>query len=390
MSHASTIRQATPHLLQTIPLYLGFAATGIGVALPGAILPTLLLRWHLGDEQAGRLFFLAFLGSSLGALLVRGSLRGTLALGSLAAAVAAAALPVTGARAAALFILLYGLGLGLVMTSTSLLRQRQTAHNPTATSSEMLRLNFVWAAGAFACPTLTLHALATGRLGAVLGTLAACFFALALWTTLHAPSISLPVRSTSSGSLFRLAPLPLILMAPLVTGVEAAAGAWLATYARRGGLHLGAVVEAPTCLWAGLLLSRLLWSIRPPQDKAGLLRGSILLMTFATLLLITPRVAANGGILLLLAAALLGFGIGPAYPLLLAFTARFHQGGAIFFLAGAGAASLPWLTGIVSANNTSLRAGFLVPLAATALLLILALLSPLRAWSQVAPQTPDP
>ena len=92
-----------PALRQTIPLYLGFAATGVGVALPGAILPTLLLRWHLGDEGAGRLFFLAFLGSSLGALLTR-SLRLTLAAGSFITALAAAALVVAQPPAVHLFI----------------------------------------------------------------------------------------------------------------------------------------------------------------------------------------------------------------------------------------------------------------------------------------------
>ena len=59
--------------LATLPLYLGFAATGVGVALPGALLPVMLQRWHLQDEQGGRLFLLAWIGSSLGALLVRGS-----------------------------------------------------------------------------------------------------------------------------------------------------------------------------------------------------------------------------------------------------------------------------------------------------------------------------
>src|ERR1035437_5363598 len=64
-------------ILAAAPLYLGFAAAGGGVALPGALLPVMMLRWHLQDEQGGRLFLLAWIGSSLGALLVRGSLRST-------------------------------------------------------------------------------------------------------------------------------------------------------------------------------------------------------------------------------------------------------------------------------------------------------------------------
>ncbi len=378
MTTATTSLRRNPPLRQTIPLYLGFAATGVGVALPGALLPTLLLRWRLLDEQAGRLFLLAFIGSSLGALLVRRSLRLSIALGSLSIAISSAALALVHPQSRLfnpdLLIFLYGLGLGLVMTSTSILRQRQTAHSPAATANEMLRLNFVWAVGACACPSLTLQALATGQLGPVLGTLAAIFLALALWSTFFATGLSAPNKPSrtpaSFRSLFRQVPLHLILMTALVTGVESSAGGWLSTYARRGGLHLGAVVEAPTCLWAGLLLSRLLWSFSS-QGKTRILRGSLLLMTIATLLLVTPQIAGHGGTLLLFAAFLLGFGIGPTYPLLLAATARFHQGGAIFFLAGVGAASLPWLTGLVSGHNSSLRAGFAVPLAATILTLLL-------------------
>ena len=66
---------------QTLLLYAGFLGTGVGVALPGVLLPVFLLNWHLRDEQAGRLFLLAWAGSSLGALAVRGSLRTCLALG---------------------------------------------------------------------------------------------------------------------------------------------------------------------------------------------------------------------------------------------------------------------------------------------------------------------
>ena len=377
MSLATMNLPAKPPLRQTIPLYLGFAATGVGIALPGAILPALLLRWRLLDGQAGRLFLLAFIGSSLGALLVRSTLHRTIALGSLSTAISSFGLALTPPRARGdtpdLIIVFFGLGLGLVMTSTSILRQRQSAHSPAATANEMLRLNFVWAAGACACPALTFHALATGRLGAVLGTFAAAFFALALWSTFSGPDNTTPSPARASGnfgSLFRLVPLPLILMTVLVTGVEASAGGWLATYARRGGLHLGATVEASTCLWAGLLLSRFVWSFST-QEATRILRGSLLLTAIAAFLLVAPRVADRGGSLLLLAAFLLGFGIGPTYPLLLARVARFHQGGAIFFLAGIGAAILPWLTGIVSGRNGSLRAGFAVPLAAAVCLVLL-------------------
>jgi hypothetical protein len=75
-----------PRLLSQTVIYLGFAATGIGMALPGSVLPTLLAQWSLADRQAGLLFFLGWLGSSLGALAVGGSRVRSLAAGAFLAA----------------------------------------------------------------------------------------------------------------------------------------------------------------------------------------------------------------------------------------------------------------------------------------------------------------
>ena len=86
--------------LAAVPLYLGMAAAGVGVALPGALLPAILLRWHLQDEQGGRLFLMAWIGSSLGALLVSGSMRTVLLCGSVAVAVGAVGLSLCAGRRA--------------------------------------------------------------------------------------------------------------------------------------------------------------------------------------------------------------------------------------------------------------------------------------------------
>ncbi len=390
----------------SVPLYMGFAATGVGVALPGAILPALLLRWHLADEQGGRLFLMAWIGSSLGALAVRGTARGNIAAGTLATSLAAGGLGLLSTLTAVaeleidLLMLLYGVGLGLVMTAISILRQQQTADSSESarwergsgreggSGREMVRLNLMWAIGACAAPSLALHALASGRLLSLLLSLAGGFLVLALWAALARVEDAVTSNRMASGSdfrsLFRLVPLPLILMTALTTGVEAAAGAWLATYARRGGLHLGGVVEAPTCLWAGLLLSRFFWSYAAYRSTQRVVRGSMLLMLLASLLLVSAHVAADGGVLLLGAAFLLGVGIGPAYPMLLALASRFQRGGPIYFLAGVASACLPWMTGLVAQQSGSLRAGFLAPLAATLLICTLAWISPLGR-----PEAPD-
>jgi MFS transporter, FHS family, glucose/mannose:H+ symporter len=374
---AARVGPTAGSLRAAIPLYLGFAATGVGVALPGALLPAMLLRWHLQDEQAGRLFLLAWIGSSLGALLVRGSLRRTLLVGSVAVALGATGLGFCAGRGANAWMALYGLGLGLTMTSASLVRQRQSLRSGT----ELVRLNLLWAIGACACPSLTIRAQTTGDIRPVLCGLAFCFAMLAAWVAFQRDTTVAEITATTAhpGTVFRAVPPGLILMTVLITGIEASAGGWLATYAKRGGHGIAEAVAAPSCLWAGLLLSRLFWSVCDRWLSHDLtVRGSIVLMGAASILLI----ASGSGVLILIAAFCLGFGIGPTYPLLLSWALRFQRGGAIFFLAGVGSACLPWLTGLVSSQQHSLRVGLAVPMVATLMMVTMSMALPLRLWGK--------
>jgi FHS family glucose/mannose:H+ symporter-like MFS transporter len=362
------------------PLYLGFLATGVGVALPGALLPALLLRWHLQDEQGGRLFLMAWIGSSLGALLVRGSLRMVMMLGCLGTALGAAGLAHCGGIGADALMVVYGLGLGATMTSISLIRQQQSAGSGT----EMVRLNLVWAIGACACPSLTVHVLTVGEFWPVLDGLAVWFVLLAVAAWFQ-PALHLKSAETqeplneSAWSVMQRVPAGLIAMVFLVTGIEASAGGWLTTYTRRGSHQLAAAIAAPTCLWAGLLLSRLFWSVYDRWvSEAWIVRGSLMLMVAASISLIATTHASA----LLIAAFLLGFGIGPTYPLLLGWALRYQRGGAIFFIAGVGSACLPWLTGLISAQRGSLRVGLTVPMLGTLTMLVVAMLSPVARWGR--------
>jgi fucose permease len=70
---------------------------------------------------------------------------------------------------------------------------------------------------------------------------------------------------------------------------------------------------------------------------------------------------------------LIGFGLGPVYPLLLAIALQYSQNTLIFFVAGLGSASLPWLTGVVSSATSSLRTALFIPLVASVLMLFLGL-----------------
>lgn len=376
VAHTAQLQTTRP---LAAPLYIGFAATGIGLALPGATLPAILARWHMSDSQGGRLFLFAWIGCSLGALVVHRSLRSPLFGGSLAIATGAIFLAFgSGSSLAANgSMLIYGAGLGLTMTSITLIRQA-CAGDRSAT--ELIRLNLLWAIGAFLCPMLTSHALATGDFRPPLVALAALFGLLAIWCAVNCSLASFHAEPNAGAGwrALRRVPLSLICMIMLITGVEASAGGWLATYARRSGQGLASMVAAPTCLWAGLLLSRFFWSM-PGRTvrRAQIIRGSALLTFVAGIALILRPEAT----VVEIAACVLGIGLGPLYPLLLDSVLCYTRGGPIFFLAGVGSACLPWLTGVVSTARGSLRTGLLVFVFGTAVVTLLALVSPAADWS---------
>ena len=340
-------------------VYATFLATGVGLVLPGAMLPLLLARWHLSDAQAGILFFLFFIGSASGAVLSRGSLPKSIARGCLSVMIGAALLAVASRGAVFLAIALYGLGLGIVMTSISLLHSRRCESERTA---RLARLNLVWAIGACIGPSLVLRgATAWGTITVLLGVAAFFGFAgcLAFVIVPHvdaAAKTSPALRSRNPMAL-------LLILVPLATGVESATGGWLTTYSKRSGQTLGEVIGAVTCFWGGMLVSRFIQSHRriATASAFALFVGGPWLMSAALSVLLLSA----GGASMLVGASLLGLAIGPMYPLLLALALRHGEGSNIVFLvAGCGASLLPLLTGLVSKWSGSLRIGLGVPLMA--------------------------
>ncbi len=349
--------------------YFAFAVAGIGCALPGALLPAMLRAWHPQDRRAGLLFLMISCGSALGALALARRLKHSFVLGFALITVAA----IGWSRATTvpgLFGFFWGFGLGMVMTSISLLRQ----HAGRSLAVQMVRLNLLWALGACCCPALMTHAL---RASSPRGVFVACAAACALLTLAGLLLLPSVVRQTSSQAVsmqsfvreqFGLArvPLLLVLATVLATGIEASGGAWLATYAERSRHGTVMVIAAPTALWAGLLASRVLGSLAaagPLLDHA--LRALLVLVAIAAFGLLLPF-----AVTLLLSAFLLGFGLGPVYPSLLARVMAYRSNGAIFFLCGVASAVLPWLTGVLSTHYASLRMGLLVATAGSVLLLV--------------------
>jgi FHS family glucose/mannose:H+ symporter-like MFS transporter len=360
-----------PRVLSRTVIYLGFAATGVGMALPGSVLPTLLAQWSLADRQAGLLFFLGWLGSSLGALLVRASRVRSLVLGTLLAALGAFGMAFSSRWSCFLCMTIFGLGLGLTMTSTSLL---QSARNAERRGAELNRLNLVWALGACICPTLAEHSLRVASARVIFSSLGIFFALVSLWILAFErdPAAILPI-SEPSGNRWSLSlwPLSLVIVILLPTGIESSMGGWIAAYVQRTQQTIATTVTAGSCFWVGLMLSRTLAStilLMRRSERLVLIQSLCTVVAGALLL-----VASNASIAILPGVFLVGFGLGPVYPLLLAIALQYSENTAIFFVAGLGSAFFPWLTGIVSSSTSSLRIGLLVPLGASVLMLALGL-----------------
>jgi fucose permease len=371
---------------------MGFTATGVGAAMPGALLPLLLHRWHLGDGRGGVLLFCYFLASTAGALWSGGAMNLSVARGAVLTAAGALWLGLASQAWGFAAIAVYGLGLGVAMTSTSLLVSRRF---PAERRREMMRLNLLWAAGACAGPWLGLGgralraATTSSRPLLVLSGLAAFFAVWAMWAWLaegegaRAVEGSFAADSDAAGEeLARAAearwterwpvlavPLPLLILVFCATGVESSTGGWVAAYAQRLGETVGATIGAATAFWAGLLGSRLVYSMRWTER----LRERLVLGTSMLLIMLGLAVLVwwAGGGRSVVAAFAVGFGAGPVYPLLLAMVLRTREARGIFVVAGAGAACLPLLTGAVSGWMHSLAAGLDVPLAAATMMAVL-------------------
>jgi len=369
-------------LRDRVGVYAGFAATGIALALPGALMPAMLARWGLGDARGGWLLFCFFAGTTAGALCARGPLARAAAAGSWLTSLGAIWLTFAGSAAALLAMFGFGAGLGLVMTAVMLLQSRRF---PAERRTEMTRLNLLWAAGACAAPTLGLGfggGVSVVRAAVVFCAMAAAFAVFGLWCwfgeSQAAQAVVGSLKDSASPHLtVREAKHPfqwmtqigaaLLLLVFCETGVESSAGGWLAAFASRQSDSAHAVVGAATCYWAGILGSRLVFSSRRMErvPERGLLLANLAAMVLAFAAMLAWPLSG----VTMVAAAALGFAQGPVYPLLMAMALRRREAQGIFVVAGLGSSLLPLATGAVSQHMGTLRAGLGVPLAAVGLML---------------------
>ena len=364
----------TAETAPTLPLmHAAFVLAGLGTMLLGPILPLLATRWHLLDSQLGVLILSQFIGATIGGATTTSRLQRDLLIGLVAAAAGFSAFalsPVLIGACAGLFV--GGFGVGRTIATVNILAgQRYTLHRASALSW----LNFSWSFGALLSPLSAAQLASRYALTPLLLLFAAMFAILAILIFLQvrlsdrAQAIATP-QPTAHG----LHPSLFLYFAALLLiygGLETCISAWLTTYAFRYGKSSLVLSEYTMVLFlVGLTTGRALAAaILKRMRDTTLLRASLLL---AAMLAGALALAHTAG-LIATAAVLLGICLAPIFPATFAITLAekptASQAGMILAASGLGAASLPWLMGIVSTYSGSLQLALILPVAAALILL---------------------
>ena len=368
-----------PSSLRTLAvLHPVFALTGILHTVGGALLPSLAARFHLSDSASGLLFLLYFAGTSLGALLCRGSYARLITAGFAAMIGTCLAVAVCPRPLLAPAFLLLGISVGVPMSAVTLFVGRAY---PSHCAPLLTFLNFSWSIGSLAAPLIAARVLMHHSYQAAYVLFAAASAVAALVCALVLRDPPEPARASSAthtNTAFYLIAV-FAFAAFLQVGIENTVVAWLPTYALRtaaAGLVLAAA--STSFYWAGFLCSRGFSSLLLIRaDPMRVFRIAVA-VAFASALLLefAPSVSVRN-----LAMFLLGASLAPTYPLVLAgfFARSRHTADSrwILFTAGFGGSVLPWIAGFTSTHTGSLRTGMLtIP---AALLLMAILLPTLRA-----------
>lgn len=363
--------------IPSLPLLrLLFLLTGLGTAMLGPILPLVARQWHLRDEQTGLLLMAQFCGAFIGGASMSWRLRRGLLLGLAAATVGVgcfAAAP--GLALACAGLLLGGFGIGHSITAINILAGLRFTERRAST---LALLNFFWSFGAMLSPLLAAALTPRFRLGSILGGLAVLFgvCGLAFAAQVRSGERDTPPQNARNHSVSGLTARSMtvfLAMLFLYGGLETCLSGWLTTYSLRYGRHGLVVSEYTTLLfWMSLTLGRaassaLLLAVREKLVWRLALLAAMLL-TFALALSQTAAAIA-------ITTVLLGLSVAPWFPitfaLLMAEQPRPQQAGLVISVSGLGAASLPWLMGVISTRGGGLQMALITPVLAGAGLLAL-------------------
>lgn len=353
--------------------HAAFVPIGVVTVLLGPMLPILSARWGMNYTQAGSLFTVQFITSSLGVVLSgwlvsRRGFRFAIGAGLLFMAAGVAALPFSSHVLGMACIAAYGFGLGVSIPASNLVVAET---NSSRRSAALNLLNFSWSVGAVACPFLVGAADKAHHVAGLLMAVAATLLAVSLGISAMPRSIVEPAaaRNSEVKATIDWTGRQVIVMSALFflyVGTENSFGGWIASYARSlKGNDEAFAVMTPSFFYTALLLGR--WAaplvLRRVGDlalaRAGLLLACVGMagMVFSRTLL---HVVASGSVA--------GLGLAAVYPITISMlSVEFGAGvvkvgSVVFTMSNFGGALLPWLVGFFSERAGKLQAGLTVPL----------------------------
>ena len=376
--------------------YASFVPIGIATVLLGPMLPTLSARWSLNYSQAGALFTVQYLASTVavalsGVLVTRRGFRFAMKSGLLLMS-AGVGLLLAGPKIMGIVcIAASGFGMGVAIPAANLLVAEV---NPGRRSATLNLLNFCWSVGAVSCPFLVAAAAKSQAIPFFLEGVAAFGLLVAIGIAVMPSRIVEPsvaknaVRNPAAAIPWKSsAVLILALLFFLYVGVENGFGGWVASYAKSlGNLTAAMAVMTPSFFYAALMLGRWLAPLLLRlTDEIRLVQAGLLMACAG----MAGLVSSHGLLGVTVSASLAGLGLSYVYPITISLLSRefglasSRVGSLMFTMSNIGGAFMPWMVGASSNHFGSLKAGLAVPLIGCAAMYGLYL----REWKALAVET---
>lgn len=359
----------------TLAAYASFVPIGIATVLLGPMLPVLSARWSLNYAQAGALFPIQYVASTLavavsGELASRRGFRFAIKTGLLLMSAGVGLLLIGPKPLGMVCIAAYGGGLGLAVPAANLL---VAAVNPGRRSATLNVLNFCWSAGAVACPFLVAGAVESHRVPLFLGILAGFALLMAVGIAAMPSSIVEPAaKNDAAGETGVAIPwrnssfLVLAVLFFLYVGVENGFGLWLATYSKSlGEMSPTMAIITSSFFYAAMMLGRWLAPLLLRlTDEIRLVQAGLLVACAG----MAGLILSHGLRGVMVSASVAGLGLSYVYPITISLFSRefpsapARLGSILFTSSNIGGGLLPWMVGVSSNHFGSLKVGLAVPL----------------------------
>lgn len=365
----------------TLAAYASFVPIGIVNVILGPMLPALSARWSLNYSQAGALFTVQYLVSTVavalsGVLVTRWGFRFAMKAGLLVTTVGVALLLAGSKLLGIVCIGAIGGGLGLAVPAANLLVAEA---NPTRRGASLNVLNFCWSAGAVASPFLVAAAVKSRELPILFSALAGFMLLAAAGIALLPSSIVEPdapgdmVKNKAPRIHWRQSALwSLAALFFVYVGTENGFGGWIASYSKGlGSLSPAMAIVTPSFFYGALTLGR--W-VAPlllrVVDEIQLVQAGLLMACGGMSVLLVSHALPG----VLTSACLAGLGLSSVYPITISLLssefgpAASRVGSLMFTLSNLGGGFLPWLVGVSSTEFGTLKAGLVMPLVGSAVM----------------------